>query len=58
MWHIWGSRGLHIVCTWGNLKQKRPHRRPVHRWEDIKKKRGWDGMDWFIRLRVGTSSGL
>jgi len=22
MWHIWRSRELHIVCTWGNLKYK------------------------------------
>jgi hypothetical protein len=45
----------------GKPEVKRPHGRAVHKWEDIKiyiKEIGWDGMDWFIRLRVGTSCSL
>jgi hypothetical protein len=41
---------------------KRPLGRPRHRWVDnIKmdlREIGWDGMDWSIWLRIGTSGGL
>jgi hypothetical protein len=40
---------------------KRPLGRPRHKWKDIEldlKKTGWDSMNWFIWLRIGTSGGL
>jgi hypothetical protein len=45
----------------GKPEQKRPLRRPRHRWEDnIRtdlREIGWGGMDW-IWLSIGASGGL
>jgi hypothetical protein len=46
----------------GKPEGKIPLGRPRHRWVDNIKMNvrliGWSGMDWIIRLRVGTSRGL
>jgi hypothetical protein len=46
----------------GKPNGKRPQGKPRRRWVDnIKmdlREIGWDGMDWMMWLRIGTSGGL
>jgi hypothetical protein len=41
---------MHTIIWLGNNEQKRPLRRPRHRWKDniriYLKEVGWEGMDW------------
>jgi hypothetical protein len=59
--YMGASRGPHRVLV-GKTEDKRPFRRPRHRWEDSLKWmfRKWDVRAWpgLISLRIGTGSWL
>jgi hypothetical protein len=58
---MWEKRNAYRVLV-GKLEGKRPLERPRRRWvNNIKmdlREIGWDGMDWMIWFRIGTSGGL
>jgi hypothetical protein len=54
-------RGAYIALV-GKSEEKRPYRRPSHRWEDHQmdlQEAGWggEGIDWVDWLRIGTGGG-
>jgi hypothetical protein len=58
MWHVWGRRLMH-VGLWEQLKERKPHGRHRHKWENnIKmdlKGIGWKGVH-LIHLAKNTDT--
>jgi hypothetical protein len=50
MWHVWGTREVHIQLCWGDLRERDHLEEPRRRWGDNIKldhqEAGWGGMDW------------